>query len=457
MKTIGKIHSSQIDRYVKDVDDRFGGVHKPGWLEFVSDFELTYETVVDITLDPFSEEFLRQQLNLHMELTGRGIDQLENEIVPVVVQDNAAGVNPYNSTDIRSVSRHAATLAIALRLASPPDAARILDLGVGAGMSSELLAYCGATVTSVDITPSFVELINLRAARFGYPIKAVQSNFDDYQDESGSYDMAMFFASLHHGIKPWEILEKISKLLKSDGKIALAAEPVQKLWWPYWGMRLDPESVYVARKYGWFESGWSEIFLRKMFHRIGFKLDITTVDPNLIEGQVIAIGSRSHEPLPEMSIGTPQIERRKKISFGPASDGLQYLTHGWSSSSDPWGIWSSGSRSGFLLHLPPGDEWTVSVEAHPMVSEQHRTQVINIDVNGVELKTSRLEANRDTLTMRRPAVFDFTFSRKKIGLSLGSNLVEVVFNYPAATKAQDIGRGNDPRTLAIGLVSLAIR
>ncbi len=457
METVGRVHASQIDNYVHECDQRFGGIHRPGWLEFVSDFELEFASKVDVTLDPFSDEYFRQQLALHRELTGRELDQAQNELVPVDVSANAGGVNPYNSNDIRAISRHAATLGIALRLAAPPDGAKILDLGVGAGMSSEILAYCGAKVTAVDISPNFIDLIRMRAERLKFPIRAHLSNFDAFDDAPNSYDMALFFASLHHGLRPWDILRKISGLIKTEGKIVLAAEPIQKLWWPYWGLRLDAESVYVARKYGWFESGWSEVFLRKMFHGIGFNLDISLIDPNLIEGTAIAVGHRSPEALPEFPIEFPAIQRGSKLFFGASGDGAQYLTYGWSAASDPWGTWSSGSKSGFLLVLPPGDMWTVAVEAYPMVSANYRRQDIEIKVNGISVGAVSLVATEGAITMEEASRFEFRFFRGQVGLSRDASNVEIVFNYPLATKAQYIGRGHDPRRLAIGLVSMTLQ
>ena len=31
--------------------------------------------------------------------------------------------------------------------------------------------------------------------------------------------------------------------------------------WPSWGLRVDQESLYCTRKFGWFESGWTDTFI----------------------------------------------------------------------------------------------------------------------------------------------------------------------------------------------------
>ncbi|MBU6296156.1 MAG: methyltransferase domain-containing protein, partial [Planctomycetes bacterium] len=47
--------------------------------------------------------------------------------------------------------------------ANLPPGASILDMGCGWGLSSEAMAFSGASVTAVDINPQFVELIEKRA------------------------------------------------------------------------------------------------------------------------------------------------------------------------------------------------------------------------------------------------------------------------------------------------------
>lgn len=455
-ETIGTITSAQIDDYVAECDSRFGGIQNEAWLHYVSDFELIYDTEVDLTADPFSDIYFRQQLALHRELSGRDINQAETELAPIDIGVNASGPNPYSSNDIQAMSRHAGTIAIAMCLAAPPPGAAILDLGVGTGMSSEQLAYFGGRVTAVDINPSFVNLVGQRAARFGYPIEPLISNFDDVSKIAGSFDMAFFFASLHHGTRTWDILEDVANLLKPGGKIVLAGEPIQTLWWPYWGLRLDPESVYVTRKYGWFESGWSEIFLRKMFERIGFRAEVTYVDQRFIEGQAIAVAERADGPQEVTELQAPVIERGQLLTFGAGGDGLQYLTFGWSAAADPASIWSSGTHSGFLLSLPEGSSWTLSFEVGLMVSESHPLQEVKVSMNGRALGLFNLGGTPGSFTGAELPLFTVSFAREDIGLASDASLVDLRFSYPSATKAQWIGRGNDPRRLAVALASLKL-
>lgn len=65
-------------------------------------------------------------------------------------------------------------------------------MGAGWGLSSELAAYIGLTVSAIDINPLFVELIRTRAARSGLPIEAAASSFDAYEPQK-AYDGILFY------------------------------------------------------------------------------------------------------------------------------------------------------------------------------------------------------------------------------------------------------------------------
>jgi len=67
-------------------------------------------------------------------------------------------------------------------------------------------------------------------------------------------------------------LRHLSSFVKDDGCIVFAGEPITSAWWKDWGMRLDPLSVYCMRKYGWFETGWSEDYIKSAFDQIDWKL-----------------------------------------------------------------------------------------------------------------------------------------------------------------------------------------
>ena len=289
--SVGLVRTSQLDAFVAEVD-RLGGLGTPAVKLHLSDFKLELETAVDVTLDPFSEAYFHQQTAVYREIAGRELNQAEGERTPVDVAKHAAGCNPYCNPDIRFIARHARTIQTCLVIADLPPAADVLDLGCGWGLSSETMAFAGARVTAVDINPPFVDLVRRRAARLGLPIDVVESDFDSLEDDR-RYDLAVFYECLHHSLRPWVTLERIGRLLKPGGRIVWAGEPVNRYWWPDWGLRLDQDSVYCMRKFGWWESGWSVEFLTRCFARAGFAM---TVFPEVgLDGTPIGFAVRTED------------------------------------------------------------------------------------------------------------------------------------------------------------------
>ncbi len=267
----GRVLANDLDDFVAECD-RLGGPESDGIKSLVSDFHLEISTPVDQSLDPFSPEYFVQQLAVYKEISGRQLDQHTGEQTTVDVETNLGSANPYGSSDIHFISKHSRAVLTTMLVSNLPPNAHVLDLGCGWGLSSEMIGFCGARVTAVDINPLFVDLIGRRAGPRSYDTKAILSEFDSFQT-TDRFDLAFFYESLHHSVKPWETLASISELLKPNGKIAFAGEPINDEW-KHWGLRLDHLSAYCIRKFGWFESGWTAEFLTKCFESIGFELSL---------------------------------------------------------------------------------------------------------------------------------------------------------------------------------------
>jgi len=253
--------------------DSLGGPGSAACAEYWANFEYRYDTVVDQALDPFSAEYVNQQIELYREISGRELDQQSNEHTVLNVEIHAAAVNPYAHVTPGALAEHMERLTRALRLAAPPMGGRLLDMGCGWGLSSEVAAYCGLNVTAVDVNPDFVDLVNRRARRFGHAIVAHHGTFDSF-DTDQRFDVILFYECFHHALRPWDLLGRMRNLLAPGGKLVLAGEPINDHWWRHWGLRLDPMSVYCIRKFGWLESGWSLDFLKSAFERAGLQIDV---------------------------------------------------------------------------------------------------------------------------------------------------------------------------------------
>jgi 2-polyprenyl-3-methyl-5-hydroxy-6-metoxy-1,4-benzoquinol methylase len=276
------IRARELDEFVAKSDE-LGGPNAPDCVTYWNRFRYQPTKQVNQSLDPYSDEYFAEQLALYEEISGRKLDQQTNELLDFDVDLHVQAPNPYNHPDPSILAGQVATLASACRAAGASRGNKVLDMGCGWGLSSETLAYCGLEVDAVDINQGFVDLVNQRANRLGLPIRAHASTFDTYEPPPGTeYTFSLFYECFHHATKPWELMERIVSMLVPSGKFLLATEPVQASWWTTWGIRLDPLSVYCIRKYGWFESGWSDSFLRDMFARNGLAVSTVQVgsEPN---------------------------------------------------------------------------------------------------------------------------------------------------------------------------------
>ncbi|MCA3280993.1 MAG: class I SAM-dependent methyltransferase [Roseomonas sp.] len=285
---LANLTALHLDEFVAYVD-KIGGPISPAFSNLAKGFFYTPEVKVDQALDPFSETYCDQMIELYRELSGRDLDQETGEITTIDVAHHAASANPYASRNIAFISKHARAVLTATMMANLPSAAKVLDLGCGWGLSTEMLEFTGAHVTAVDINSDFVELVERRSKRRLSETRIIKSNFDSL-NLAESYDMAFFYECLHHAVRPWETLKHISTFVVPNGRIVFAGEPINEFWWKNWGLRLDPLSLYCIRKFGWFESGWSKSFLRAMFDKIGWELQL--VDGVGLDGGIIGFAHR---------------------------------------------------------------------------------------------------------------------------------------------------------------------
>ncbi len=280
-----------LDEFVAMVDAKGG----PPFLDSAPEWRsLSYRpsVKVDTAVDPFSDAYFALQTALYKEISGRDINQSANEKTDFNFEDHVASPNPYGGRDPNLVAIHYVRLSKLMRFAAPPAHARVLDMGCGWGLSTELFATMGCKVTGVDINPSFVGLVNERNKRLKLDIEAFQGGFDDFP-LTGEFDLVVFYECLHHALKPWDVIARLSRNLAPGGSLAFAGEPINTLWWPHWGMRLDPLSVYCIRKFGWFESGWSQEFITQCMTRSGLAVRFVA-DADPVVGTAM-VGTR---PLP---------------------------------------------------------------------------------------------------------------------------------------------------------------
>ena len=115
-----------------------------------------------------------------------------------------------------------------MRLLSPLEGKRVLELGCGFGRFSVFLAQQGASVTGVDIGPNLVAASNALAKVNQVDCKFQTANIVSLPFESKTYDIVIGIAVLHHLSKPdvSKALSEAYRVLNEAGQ-AIFLEPVE--------------------------------------------------------------------------------------------------------------------------------------------------------------------------------------------------------------------------------------
>jgi len=271
------LHTRDLDELVAEANKWAGDFQHPAFVERFLPIKLEYTTHVDdVGLSPYSDEYYQQQVALYEEISGRKLNQADGELHPIDIESLIGAPNPIGILDVAQMSEHVRAVSMMMSVTALTGQAKVLDMGAGHGIASEVMAFMGCRVRAVDIDPALSELSRRRAAAHGLQIERSILNFDDLSSiEDGQYDGAFFSQSLHHCLRPWELIARLkTKIKPGDGVIAFVGEPINEYWWRHWGLRLDEVSLFVARSHGWFESGWTLDFITDCFERNGFKLDM---------------------------------------------------------------------------------------------------------------------------------------------------------------------------------------
>jgi 2-polyprenyl-3-methyl-5-hydroxy-6-metoxy-1,4-benzoquinol methylase len=145
---------------------------------------------------------------------------------------------------------------------------RVLEIGCGTGMFTEIFAQTGANILAVDISPDLLQVAQKR----GLPIdrvKFLEKRFEDC-DVDEPFDAVIGSSVLHH-LELNEALAKIYSLLKPGGCMSFA-EPNM----------LNPQ-VFLERKFHflrsvfWYVSPDETAFVRWQLHKSLAKAGFETI------------------------------------------------------------------------------------------------------------------------------------------------------------------------------------
>jgi SAM-dependent methyltransferase len=150
-------------------------------------------------------------------------------------------------------------------------ALRILDIGVGLGASSLVLASKGHLVTCVEPSSDYCEWIAHYAEMFGLRLTVVEATAEALNRLDGEFDVCLFNASLHHCDDPLLALRNCYGRLRPGGTILLINEPVLKIYrTKTWFYRMLREQPLVMGHYGGNEHTYYYGEYRNMLSAAGF-------------------------------------------------------------------------------------------------------------------------------------------------------------------------------------------
>lgn len=100
--------------------------------------------------------------------------------------------------------------------------ARYVDLGIGDGLLTMMLAEVAESVTAVDLSPSMLDQLQQRARAKGLGnIETVEADIEVLPIEEASFDVAVLSQALHHADHPERSLSEAFRVLRPGGSVLL--------------------------------------------------------------------------------------------------------------------------------------------------------------------------------------------------------------------------------------------
>lgn len=145
----------------------------------------------------------------------------------------------------------------------------------------------------------------------------------------------------------------------------------------------------------------------------------------------------------------PRIALGKRLFTGRSGRGVSLLKQGWSQ-PELWGTWSNGSVSNIEFPVGTPTPKYIQIEANPLLSSTHPKQDIEVLVNGIP-------SARIRLTTDSARTFNIPVPSAVLETGTGTQPLQLEFRWPDAASPKQIGRGDDTRQLALGLIALTLR
>jgi SAM-dependent methyltransferase len=189
--------------------------------------------------------------------------------------------------DGHEIARHVAAMAQGRSL-------RILDVGVGTGCTSFLLASKGHQVSVLEPCHAFCKMIEQASAHYGLEVSVYEGIAEalDQIPPTEPFDLIVFNASLHHCDDPVLALRHCLQLLAPGGSVLLTNEPILQFFrtkrWFYRRLVTHPHAMghYGGNEHTYRYPEYLKMLRLAGFSQVRSKLNIRNQDLNLVLRQM---------------------------------------------------------------------------------------------------------------------------------------------------------------------------
>ena len=219
--------------------------------------------------DPFSRQYREFQMSIYRTLAGKPY-AVENERNDFGKTSDALNPFPYYLKSAWTAGHHLLAIGFMLCKLGIPTGSRILEMGPGWGSTTMELLKLGFEVTAVDIDTNFCDVIRTRAAQAGKPVEVIEADFFWIERTDARFDAVLFFASFHHCDDHIRLLDALHRVVRPNGRVYLASEPIIAHYGTPWGVRMDGEALWAAYNFGWLELGFDNGYFKEALALTGW-------------------------------------------------------------------------------------------------------------------------------------------------------------------------------------------
>jgi SAM-dependent methyltransferase len=95
---------------------------------------------------------------------------------------------------------------------------RVLEIGCGMGLHTEVMARAGADVTAIDLTPTAVEATTRRLQLKNFGARVMEADAEHLPFPDGAFDFVWSWGVIHHSSRTGRLVREIARVLAPSGE-----------------------------------------------------------------------------------------------------------------------------------------------------------------------------------------------------------------------------------------------